>query len=204
MLLYSFSLEGDGTLLIAHARQDHEGRYQCMAKNVAGVRASQKVNLEVQGISYIAKAKALYNTEPISPENRRWVDMAREKKVWSRTLRHWYDCRKTSTNRMLSILNRSLKHFSWLISTEKDVLSLRLKCASERLLWFILLYNCSEFLECVPRRTTRTTTTFKLIDRVARGEEGSKDKKVPHSQTKKNLASISPPGNQIQKVCTVS
>ncbi len=98
-------------------------------------------------------------------------------------------CRKastwleTSTNRMLSILNRSLKFWSKFLQALWTTVLLFytfllvevLNCAiCELYVWKMRI------LECVTRttrttRTTTTTTTFQLIDRDARGENTVKE-----------------------------
>ncbi len=56
LIRFSFSLsslsleeEEEGNLLVLNASDASEGVYQCLAKNVAGIRASKKVSLQIQG-----------------------------------------------------------------------------------------------------------------------------------------------------------
>lgn len=42
-------IEGDGDLVIQDVRDDDEGKYQCMAKNLVGTRSTDKVDLSIQG-----------------------------------------------------------------------------------------------------------------------------------------------------------
>lgn len=53
--LERFSLEGEGTLIIDKVQASDEGEYQCVAKNVAGIKASAKAQLSLQVIPYVIK-----------------------------------------------------------------------------------------------------------------------------------------------------
>eukprot|EP00095_Tigriopus_kingsejongensis_P003619 maker-scaffold49_size462716-snap-gene-3.30 protein:Tk03619 transcript:maker-scaffold49_size462716-snap-gene-3.30-mRNA-1 annotation:"roundabout 1" len=52
---FLLSIEGEGTLIISQVQPKDEGQYQCVAKNVAGIRLSAKARLSLQVLPYVLK-----------------------------------------------------------------------------------------------------------------------------------------------------